>query len=71
MFQAQLLGMLAEERYKDSRRQAERDRLARLASASEERYRRNNRALALIRGKLSEWSNGLQKRHGARVTDTL
>ncbi len=71
MFQAQLLGMIAEERYKDSRRQAERDRLARLASASEEHHQRNSRALALIRGKLAEWSNGLQKRQGDKVTDTL
>lgn len=71
MFQAQLLGMIAEERYKDSLRQAEGDRLARLASASEGRHPWHRRALAFIGNTLIKGGNRLQKHYGDRATSTL
>ena len=71
MFQAQLLEMIAKERYKDSLRQAEKDHLALLASAGEGHHHWHRRALALIGGKLTEWGNGLEKHQGDGATSTL
>ncbi len=61
MFQAQLYEVIAKEHSKDLLRQAEGDRLAHLASASEEHHHWHCRALAFIGSKLIEWGNRLQK----------